>query len=441
MATVIRMPGVSADAEEATLVEWTIALGDSVKSGELLATVETDKAVVDLESEADGVLFKTFATAGQTVPIGDPIAVLVSEAERSKGEGEILAELGLGGEASAATPADSAVVQEVTASADDAAPASESSAEPGRIFATPLVRRLAAEAGVPLEELVGSGTGGRIRRRDLEAALARRASAPAPAAAPAAVAAPAPVVAAEPVPVAAAPTRVAATPSAAGYTDIPVSKFRRAVAGALTASKQNVPHFYLRATCRVDELLALRATINADATTKVTINDFIVKAAAGAMVRVPEMNVIWTGDAIRQFDSVDIAVAMDTDRGLMTPVVRSVDSRSLTDVSAGVKDLASRASAGSLKQHELEGGSLTISNLGMFGVAEFSAIINPPQVGILAVGAAVAQPVAGADGAVEIGQVVTVVLSVDHRPADGVLAAKWLQHFKSLIESPLRILA
>jgi pyruvate dehydrogenase E2 component (dihydrolipoamide acetyltransferase) len=188
-------------------------------------------------------------------------------------------------------------------------------------------------------------------------------------------------------------------------------------------------------------LLALRATINADATTKVTINDFIVKAAAGAMVRVPEMNVIWTGDAIRQFDSVDIAVAMDTERGLMTPVVRSVDSRSLTDVSAGVKDLASRASAGSLKQHELEGGSLTISNLGMFGVAEFSAIINPPQVGILAVGAAVAQPVVGADGAVEIGQVVTVVLSVDHRPADGVLAAKWLQHFKSLIENPLRILA
>lgn len=226
-----------------------------------------------------------------------------------------------------------------------------------------------------------------------------------------------------------------------GYTDEPVSRFRKAVAGALTASKQTVPHFYLKATCRADALLDLRTSVNAGGGTKVTINDFVVKAAAVAMLRVPEMNVAWTGDGIRRFDTVDIAVAMATERGLMTPVVRSVATRALTDVSSAVKDLATRASDGTLKQHELEGGSLTISNLGMFGVEEFTAIINPPQVGILAVGAVVPRAVEGTGGQLELGRSLTVVLSVDHRPVDGALAAQWLQHFKQLIENPLHILA
>jgi pyruvate dehydrogenase E2 component (dihydrolipoamide acetyltransferase) len=434
------MPGVSADADEAIIVEWAVAIGASVKSGDPLATIETDKAIVDLEAEVDGVLFRTFATAGQTVAVGVPIAVLLAEGEQVEDESAFLAGLGLtAGSTSPTSPtspesveaAPSVVASPEQAPSGAAAPAA-ASASPGRVFATPLVRRMAAEAGVPLVGITGTGPDGRIRRRDLEAVLAGRSST---AAAPGAASG----TGAEGVPAVSA--RVAASPRASAYTDIPVSKFRRAVAHALTASKQNVPHFYLKASCRVDELLALRASLNGDGATKVTINDFFVKAAAGAMQRVPEMNVVWTGEATRRFESVDIAVAMATERGLMTPVVRAVEARSLSDVSASVKDLASRAAAGTLKQHELEGGSLSISNLGMFGVTEFSAIINPPQVGILAVGAVVPQPVVGPSGALEIGQVVTVVLSVDHRPVDGVLAAQWLQHFKSLVENPVRILA
>jgi len=211
------------------------------------------------------------------------------------------------------------------------------------------------------------------------------------------------------------------------------------VATALTASKQNVPHFYLKATCAVDQLLELRQRVNAGGRVKITINDFVVKAAALAMVEVPEMNVVWTPEAVRRFSSVDIAVAMATERGLMTPVVRSVESRSLSDLSAAVKDLGARAGAGTLKQHELEGGTLTISNLGMFGTEEFTAIINPPQVGILAVGAVTAQPVE-VDGRLELGRCIKVVLSVDHRPVDGALAARWLQSFQQLIEEPLQLL-
>ena len=221
---------------------------------------------------------------------------------------------------------------------------------------------------------------------------------------------------------------------------MPHSKFRRAVAGALTASKQQVPHFYLKATCRVDELLELRARVNVDGGVKITINDFFVKAAARAMVEVPDMNVIWTPEAVRRFTSVDIAVAMASERGLLTPVVRSVQSRSMSDLSATIKDLSARGSAGTLKQQELEGGSLAVSNLGMFGVEEFAAIINPPQVGILAVGAVTAQPVVTPGGELGSAKVVTVVLSADHRPVDGAVAAQWLREFKALIENPFRLL-
>ncbi|MFQ6172161.1 dihydrolipoamide acetyltransferase family protein [Oryzobacter sp. R7] len=443
------MPGVSADAAEATLVEWAVAAGDSVTRGDVIATVETDKAVVDIEAEASGTLLKTFAVAGESVAIGGPIAVLVSEDDAGRDEAELLAELGLGPQA--AGPLD-AVDEE--RSQDTLVPGarppiehtSDEVVEPGgqpgegrRVFATPLVRRLAAEAGVALEELTGTGPNGRIRRRDLEAALAERPSGPAgdAAAAPAA----APAEAGAQAQAATTATARSAQPSAAGYTDVPATRFRRAVAAALTASKQTVPHFYLKASCRVDELLRLREVVNAGGGPKVTINDFVVKAAAAAMLRVPEMNVVWTGDAVRRFESADVAVAMATERGLMTPVVRSVGSRSLTDVSAAIKDLAARASAGSLKQQELEGGSLTISNLGMYGVEEFAAIINPPHVGILAVGAVVPQAFEAADGGLELGRCLTVVLSVDHRPVDGALAAQWLQHLKSLLENPITILA
>ena len=244
------------------------------------------------------------------------------------------------------------------------------------------------------------------------------------------------------VPVPAVPVRAVAVGGAA-YTDVPVTRIRRAVAAALTASKQTVPHFYLKATCRVDALLDLRATLNADREpgARVTINDFIVKASAAAMRRVPEMNVAWAQDAVRHFTDVDVAVAMATERGLMTPVVRGVDRLSLTQVSTTVKDLASRAGSGTLKQDELEGGSLTISNLGMFGVEEFAAIINPPQVAILAVGGVIPRAVPGEDGQIVLARCLSVVLSVDHRPVDGAMAAQWLKEFADLMEHPLQILA
>ncbi len=457
MATVLRMPGVSADANEAALVEWAISPGDSVKRGDVVATVETEKAVVDLEAEEDGILFKTLAAAGESVTIGGPIAVFAQSGEEVD-ETVVLAGLGLGPQASGplsgaeeersqdallpgaeeATYAPAAVA---TVHGNGSGPAS------GRIFATPLVRRLAAEAGVALEAITGSGPGGRIRRRDLAAVLAQRQAptlapaAEAGSAAPVADAAPTEPAASGQSPSPALPRPTPAAPAATGgFTDIPHSRFRRAVATALTASKQSVPHFYLKATCRAEALLELRERVNAQGGTKVTINDLVVKAAALALVEVPEMNVIWTQDAVRRFESVDIAVAMATERGLLTPVVRSVQSSSLSSLSATIKDLAVRGGEGRLKQQELEGGSLTVSNLGMFGTEEFAAIINPPQVGILAVGAVIPQAVEDEDGGLALGRCMTVVLSVDHRPVDGAIAAQWLRSFKQLVENPFRLL-
>lgn len=451
MATVLRMPGISADSTEAALVEWSVSPGTKVTRGDVIASVETEKAVVELEAEEDAILLKTFAAAGDTVPIGGPIAVFVQPAEQAQGEESILASLGLGPQASGplegpdeersqdalvpgATP-------EIERTADDVVDGNRADGN-HRIFASPIARRLARSAGLRLEDLQGSGPGGRIARRDVELAIGRQGLEPGVAGAGARV---------EPATGAeqgaanlASPPAAAASPSPAatstGFTDIPHSKFRRAVAVALTASKQQVPHFYLKATCRVDPLLDLRGRVNAESGAKITINDFFVKAAARAMVEVPDMNVIWTTDAVRRFESVDIAVAMASERGLLTPVVRSVHTRSLSDISASVKDLAARANAGRLKQQELEGGSLTISNLGMFGVEEFAAIINPPQVGILAVGAVTSQPVEAQDGKRRLAKVVTVVLSIDHRPVDGAMAAQWLRTFKDVIESPLRLL-
>ena len=445
MATVLRMPGVSADSTEAALVEWSVAPGAKVSRGDVIASVETDKAVVELEAEDDAVLLKTFASAGDMVPIGGPIAVFVQPGEEAQGEEAILATLGLGPQASG--PLEGAdeersqdalvpgAAPEIEHTADQVVSGDRSGGN-GRVFASPIARRLAVEAGLRLEDLEGSGPGGRIRRRDVESALSQRA----PAAASAEAAAPADTSGSEQ-PAPESPVSPAPAPSAAaGFTDLPHSKFRRAVAAALTASKQQVPHFYLKASLRVDELIDLRARINAETGSRVTINDLLVKAAARALADMPEMNVVWTAEAVRRFDSVDVAVAMASERGLLTPVVRSAHTRSLSDISAAIKDLSARANAGSLKQHELEGGTLTISNLGMYGVEEFSAIINPPQVGILAVGAATAQPVEASDGGVEFAKVVRVVLSVDHRPVDGALAARWLQHVKALVEAPFRLL-
>jgi pyruvate dehydrogenase E2 component (dihydrolipoamide acetyltransferase) len=285
---------------------------------------------------------------------------------------------------------------------------------------SPLVRRLAAERGLDLATVTGTGPGGRIVRRDVESLTATPAAAT-PAAAQAA-----------------APAAVA--PVAGGsYTDVPHTGMRRAIARRLVESKTTIPHFYLVADCRVDDLLEFRRRVNETAPTKISVNDFVVKAAAAAFRAVPEANAIWTADATRHFESVDIAVAVAIDGGLTTPVVRGVDRMSLSGVSASIRDLAERARAGKLKQDEIEGGSFSVSNLGMYGTQEFSAIINPPHSGILAVGAAKKKPIVVNDELV-VGTVMTVTLSADHRVLDGALAARWLDAFVSLIENPVSIL-
>jgi pyruvate dehydrogenase E2 component (dihydrolipoamide acetyltransferase) len=294
---------------------------------------------------------------------------------------------------------------------------------PGRLFATPLVRRLTQAANLDLSTITGTGPNGRIVRRDVEARLAE----PAP---PAAVA---PTVNATPVSEVTPPQHFPA------YTDHAHSPIRLATAARLTDSQRTAPHFYLRGTCRVDRLLELRADLNRIGEPKVSVNDLVVKAAARAHTLVPAMNVIWTDTATRQFDTVDIAVAVGSPRGLVTPVVRDVARRSVSAVARELGQLAARARDGKLRQREIEGGAFCVSNLGMYGTEEFSAIINPPQSAILAVGAAREEPVVEA-GAITVGTVMRVTLSVDHRPIDGATAAEWMRAFVDVIENPLEVL-
>jgi len=434
MALVVRMPEVLTGATEGALSAWLVSVGDAVTVGQPIAEVETEKATVEYEAEAAGTIAGLLVETDIQVSVGTPIAVLAAEGESAE---QALAAAGpeIGAAAPAAapepapaaapTPVAQAPAPEAPAAAPvaPAAPAAPAAAQHGgRLFMSPLVRRLAAERGLDLSTVTGSGPGGRIVRRDIE-------SLSAPAAAPAAAAT-------------AATATAAATPvsSADGsYTDVPHTGMRRAIARRLVESKSTVPHFYLVADCRVDALLEFRQRINESAPSKISVNDFVVKAAAAAFRAVPEANAIWTEDATRRFERVDIAVAVAIDGGLITPVVRGVDRMSLSSVSASIKELAERGRAGKLKQDEIEGGSFSVSNLGMYGTQEFSAIINPPHAGILAVGAARRAPVV-VDDELVVGTVMTVTLSADHRVLDGALAAQWLAAFVALIENPVAIL-
>lgn len=440
MASILRMPGISADAEEAVLLEWLVAEGSEVKSGNSLAIVETEKANVDIESDQDAILWRVLATPGTSVSVGAPIAILVGIGEAVGDEASVFGGLGLPvpGAAPVAAPvaevpvaapvaSPAPVVEPAATSVPDtvAAPAAPvvlpavAGHTTGRIFASPLARRIARENGIDVATIQGTGSGGRITRVDVERALTS-----------------APLATADSAPT----SQMRVESNGTGYIDIPHNGMRKAVARFLSQSKREAPHFYLNATCRVDSLLELRKQLNADGSTRVSINDFVVKAVAKTLADVPEMNVIWMDEAVRQYDSVDISVAIGSDKGLVTPVIRSAERLTLTQISAQVKDFAERANEGRLKQSELEGGSFTITNLGMFGVESFSAIINPPQVGILAVGAVRQEPIV-IEGEVTIGNVLSVTVSVDHRPVDGVLAAKWLHRFTELIENPVLILS
>jgi len=445
MPRLLRMPEVAAGAAEAVLAEWLVAERAEFAAADTLATVETDKAMVDVEADDAGVLLTTLVAPGAHVEVGAPIAVLGQPGEVVPDIGAVLADLGVAAPArpaDSATPAAAPVTSAPPATASPAAaapsPAAPAAAAPagpggnGRVFASPLARKIARQSGVAVETIAGTGPGGRILRRDVEAAIAARPAAQ-PTAAPPAAAPPAAA------PVAAA--QAAGIAAAGDGGDIPHSRQRRAIAARLTESQQTVPHFYLRATVRAERLAALRAEINAGLGegARVSLNDLVVKAVAAAHQRVPEMNVIWTPDAVRTFATVDVAVAVATDRGLVTPVLRDVTAQTITQVAARTRDLATRARDGRLRQHELDGGTISVSNLGMYGVEEFAAIINPPHAAILAVGAVRDEPVVE-DGAVVPGQVMTVTLSVDHRPVDGVIAARWLAALRELLENPLRVL-
>jgi len=420
MASVIRMPEVLAGATEAVLAKWMISEGQEVAVGDVLAEIETEKANVDYQAEEQGMLARVLIQPGQSVEVGTPIAVFSAAGETADDIDAALA--AAGGSVTPAESAPEAVSAPAPGTVATEAPAVTAPTS-GRIYVSPLVRKRAREAGIDLSLVTGTGPGGRIVKKDLEAFLATGGATEA---------------------VTEVPLQRTATPfdvtGEAGYTDRPHTGMRRAIARRLTESKTTVPHFYVTADCRVDKLLQARAEMNESTGVKISVNDWVMKAVAMALIEVPDANVIWTDDALRYFDRADIAVAVSVEGGLLTPVIRGVESMSLTQINAEVSRLAAKAREGKISQAEIEGGSFSVSNLGMYGTDSFQAILNPPQSGILAVGAA-REAVLAKEGGLIAGTVMTVNLSADHRAVDGALAAQWMKAFRHFIENPLALLA
>lgn len=399
----MRMPEVLANATEAIISKWLVEEGASFTVGQPLAEAETEKALVEIPAEADGILGRKLAKEGASISVGAPIAVLLATGETVADIEKLLANESI---AVSTTP--------VLETAKDNAISTGVSVTTERIFSSPLARRMAKEKGIDPQSLHGTGPGGRIVKRDIEAFLSSGVSTKQPIA-PAAV----------------------FVPSGGGsYSAIPHTQMRRAIARRLTESKSSVPHFYLSAPCIADDLLSMRKKINEWSEKKVTVTDLILKTVAAAFSDVPEANVIWTTDELRRFNVVDISVAVATDNGLITPVVRAVNQMNLNQLSGVTEDLIARARIGRLKQNEIEGGTFSVTNLGMYGTDEFLAILNPPQSAILSVGAAKQKPVV-VNGAVAIATVINFTLSVDHRAIDGALAAQWLAAFVKRFENPM----
>jgi pyruvate dehydrogenase E2 component (dihydrolipoamide acetyltransferase) len=467
MAELFPVPEIAAGTTEIVVSDWLVEPGAGFKAGDPIAIIETEKAVVEVEAEADATLLRALIEAGKAAEVGAPMALIGSAEEAGGDLDALLADLGVSGPAggreatprrdvaepragSAGTRPDQALQEQPATSpatqpgasgatqTPAASGATETPASPGaagRLFISPIARKLLKEAGVSPDGIEGSGPNGRIRRRDVEPIIAAAASGasgvPTPQEAePTAAPTSAPIT---------VPGGHAAPSGSAGGTEVPHSRLRRAVARRLTESKQQVPHFYVRRTVVLDELLKLRSQINEASPTRISVNDFLIRAMAVAHTEVPDANVIWTDEAMRQFDSVDISVAIASERGLVTPVLRGVEWMSLSAISAQVKDFVVRANEGRLQQSDLEGGSISISNLGMYGADDFSAIINPPQSAILAVGAGRPTPVA-VGGKVKVRTAAELVLSVDHRAIDGALAARWMTALVDAIHQPLRLL-
>ncbi len=427
MATNILMPALSPTMTEGTLARWLKKEGDTVKAGDVIAEIETDKATMEVEAVDEGILGKLLVADGtEGVKVNQPIAILVEPGESVSAT-----------PVAAPAPAAAAATPAPAPAAAAPAPAAPAPAAAGgeRVIASPLARRMAQQAGLDLSKLAGSGPGGRIVRADVEAAAkgAPAAAAPAPVAAAAPAAAPAPAPRG-PAPVITAPHKL-----------VPHSSMRRVIARRLSEAKSSIPHFYVSMDIEVDALWKLGEDLNSRSPKEgegrfvITLNDLVIKAAARTLRRVPAVNAAWTDDATVLFDDVDISVAVAIPDGLITPIIRRADQKGLQTISAEMRDLAGRAKAGKLKPEEFQGGGFSISNMGMFGVSHFSAIINPPQAAILAVGAAAPKPVVK-NGELAVARVMTCTLSCDHRVVDGALGATWLREFKRLCEDPLGLL-
>jgi pyruvate dehydrogenase E2 component (dihydrolipoamide acetyltransferase) len=432
--TDILMPRLSDTMEEGVISSWHKKPGDQIAVGDVLCDIETDKAIMEYEAYEAGVLEKILVEEGQTAAIGAPIAVLASSGAPSGGAS--------GAPAPAAAPAPeperpaAAAAPEPAAEQPAAAPAPVRAQAPAaaskRPPASPLARRLARDHGIDLATLTGSGPGGRIVRADIEAAIRAGAPAQAPAQqAPAQQAAPA-----------AAPQAAPARPQADEDVEVvPLNRFRKVAARRLTESKRNAPHFYLNREVDAAKLVEFRATLNeALAPAKVSLNDLVVKACATALREFPEVNVSFTEENLLRHKRVHIGVAVAVDDGLVVPVIRDADRKSVSRIGAETRELAGRAREGRLTPQEMSGGTFSVSNLGMFGVDSFSAVINPPEAAILAVGAVRDEPVVR-DGQVVPGKRMAVTLSVDHRACDGATGARFLARLVELLENPLLIVA
>uniref|UniRef100_UPI002B00353F pyruvate dehydrogenase complex dihydrolipoamide acetyltransferase n=1 Tax=Pararhodobacter sp. TaxID=2127056 RepID=UPI002B00353F len=420
MPVEILMPALSPTMEEGTLAKWLVKEGDTITSGMVIAEIETDKATMEFEAVDEGVMGKILIAEGsEGVKVNTPIAVLLEE-------GESASDIGTPKAAPAKAEAAKPEAEAPKAEAPKAAPAAAPAGDGQRVFASPLARRIAKDKGLDLSAIAGSGPHGRIVKADVEGATAApKASAPA---------------AAAPAPAAAAPAK-AAMPTGAdantvmkmfegrAFEEVKLDGMRKTVAARLTEAKQTIPHFYLRRSVELDALMAFREQLNgqlASRGVKLSVNDFIIKASAMALQKVPDANAVWAGDRILRLKPSDLAVAVAVDGGLFTPVIKDAHLKSLSALSAEMKDLAGRARNRKLAPHEYVGGSFAISNLGMFGIENFDAVINPPHGSILAVGAGIKKPVVKADGSIGVANVMSMTLSVDHRVIDGALGAEFL---------------
>ncbi|MDE4192767.1 pyruvate dehydrogenase complex dihydrolipoamide acetyltransferase [Phaeobacter gallaeciensis] len=443
MPTEILMPALSPTMEEGTLAKWLVKEGDTVASGDLLAEIETDKATMEFEAVDEGVIGKILVPEGsEGVKVNTAIAVLLADGESADdvdaapaAKPEVSApETGVGNDNGGPKEAPAP-----TTAPAPPAPAAPAAADGSRIFASPLARRIAADKGLDLAAISGSGPRGRIVKADVEGATAAPKAEAQPAAAPATAA---PAAAAAP----AGPSADAVAKMYEGrdYEEVKLDGMRKTIAARLSEAKQTIPHFYLRRDIQLDALLKFRGELNKQLEgrgVKLSVNDFIIKAVALALQSVPEANAVWAGDRVLQMKASDVAVAVAIEGGLFTPVLQDADMKSLSSLSTEMKDLATRARDRKLAPHEYQGGSFAISNLGMFGIDNFDAIVNPPHAGILAVGSGVKKPVVGADGELKVATVMSVTMSVDHRVIDGALGANLLAAIVENLENPMVMLA